>query len=67
MDDQEKARKDQQRSVRAKYLNDIQQSLDKGSRLIEDSEREIQRSRDLLQDMRDQDQRNNQAEDERGK
>ncbi len=66
MDDQEKARKDQQRAARTKHLNDIQESLDKGSRLIEDSQREIQRSRDLLQDMRDQDQRDNQAEDKSG-
>ena len=65
MDECEKRRKDQQRAARDQHLNDIQASLDKGSRLIEDSQREIQRSRDLLQDMRDQDERDDAAEDSR--
>jgi hypothetical protein len=65
MDEWDKERKDQQRAARDRHLKDIEESIDRASKLVEDSRREVQRSRDLLQDRRHQDQRDDQAEDER--
>ncbi len=56
MDDQEKKQRLQ--------LDNIEQSLNRATELIKHSQREIQRSRDLMQDRRDQDRRDDQAEDE---
>ena len=65
MDDQEKRRKLQQRAARDRQLDSIEQALNRATDLIQDSQREIQRSRDLMQDRRDQDRRDDLAEDER--
>ena len=51
-----------QRSARDKQLDDINQSLDRASKLIEDSQREISRSRDLMRDRQEQNRRDDQAE-----
>ena len=64
MDDQEKKQRLQQRASRDRQLDNIEQSLNRATDLIKDSQREIQRSRDLMQDRRDQDRRDDQAEDE---
>ena len=64
MDDQEKERRLQQRAARDRQLDDVAQSLNRATELIKQSQREIQRSRDLMQDKRDQDRRDDQAEDE---
>jgi len=64
MDDQEKERRLQQRAARDRQLDDIAQSLNRATELIKQSQREIQRSRDLMRDKRDQDRRDDQAEDE---
>lgn len=63
--DSERNRRLQQRAARDKQLNDIEQSLNRATNLIEDSQREIQRSRALMQDRRDQDRHDDQGEDER--
>jgi len=63
MDDQEKKQRLQQRASRDRQLDNIEQSLNRATELIKDSQREIQRSRDLMQDRRDQDRRDDQAED----
>ena len=65
MDDHGKERRLQQRAARDKQLDDIEQALNRVTDLIKDSQREIQRSRDLMQDRRGQDRREDQAEDER--
>ena len=65
MDDQGKKRKLQQRAARDRQLDNIEQALNRATDLIKDSQREIQRSRDLMQDRRDQDRRADLAEDER--
>ena len=65
MDDHGQERRLQQRAARDKQLDDIEQALDRATDLIKDSQREIQRSRNLMQDRRDQDRRDDQAEDER--
>ena len=64
MDDPEKKQRLQQRVSRDRQLDNIEQSLNRATELIKDSQREIQRSRDLMQDRRDQDRRDDQAEDE---
>ena len=64
MNDQEKKRKLEQRAARDRQLDNIEQALNRATDLIQDSQREIQRSRDLMQDRRDQDRRDDQAEDE---
>jgi hypothetical protein len=64
MDDQEKKQRLQQRASRDRQLDNIEQSLNRATELINHSQREIQRSRDLMQDRRDQDRRDDQAEDE---
>ena len=65
MNDQEKKRKLQQRAARDRQLDNIEQALNRATDLIQDSQREIQRSRELMQDRRDQDRRDDLAEDER--
>jgi hypothetical protein len=50
MIEQQKAPRDQQRAARDKHHKDIEESIDKASKLVEDSRREIQRSRDLSVD-----------------
>ena len=65
MDDHRKKRKLQQRAARDRQLDNIEQALNRATDLIKDSQREIQRSRDLMQDRRDQDRRDDLAEDER--
>ena len=65
MDDQEKKRKLQQRAARDRQLDNIEQALNRATDRIQDSQREIQRSRDLMQDRRDQDRRDDLAEDAR--
>ena len=65
MDDHGKERRLQQRAARDKQLDDIEQALNRATDLIKDSQHEIQRSRELMQDQRDQDRRDDQAEDER--
>ena len=57
MDDEWKERKIQQRAARDRQLDNIEQALNRATDLIKDSQREIQRSRDLMQDRRDQDRR----------
>ena len=64
MDDQGKEQKLQQRAARDRQLDNIEQALNRATDLIKDSQREIQRSRDLMQDRRDQDRRDDLAEDE---
>jgi hypothetical protein len=64
MDDQEKKQRLQQRASRDRQLDNIEQSLNRATELIKHSQREIQRSRDLMQGRRDQDRRDDQAEDE---
>jgi len=66
MNDQEKKRKLQQRAARDRQLDNIEQALNRATDLIQDSQREIQRSRELMQDRRDQDRRDDLAEDARG-
>ena len=61
-----KERKHQQRIARDKQMDDIERTLDRASRMIKDSQREIQRSRDLMQERRDQDRIDDQAEDQNG-
>ena len=65
MNDQEKKRKLQQRAARDRQLDNIEQALNRATDLIQDSQREIQRSRELMQDRRDQDRRDDMAEDAR--
>ena len=65
MDDQGKKRKLQQRAARDRQLDSIEQALNRATDLIQDSQREIQRSRELMQDRRDQDRRDDLAEDAR--
>jgi hypothetical protein len=65
MNDQEKKRKLQQRAARDRQLDNIEQALNRATDLIQDSQREIQRSRELMQDRRDQDRRDDLAEDAR--
>ncbi len=65
MDDREKARRHQQRIARDKQLGDIEKSLQRATDMINDSQREIQRSRDLMQVRRAQDLRDDEAEDKR--
>ncbi len=64
MDDQWKKRKIQQRAARDRQLDNIEQALNRATDLIADSQREIQRSRDLMQDRRDQNRRDDLVEDE---
>ncbi len=66
MDKDERAQRTAQRAARDKQLDDITTSLDRASKLIEDSQREIRRSRDLMRDQQEQNQRDDQAEDRRG-
>ena len=65
MNDQEKKRKLQQRAARDRQLDNIEQALNRATDLIQDSQREIHRSRELMQDRRDQDRRDDLAEDAR--
>jgi len=62
MDDHGKERRLQQRAARDRQLDDIEKAFNRATDLIKDSQREIQRSRDLMQDRRGQDRREDQAE-----
>ena len=52
-------------AARDRQLDNIEQALNRATDLIQDSQREIQRSRELMQDRRDQDRRDDLAEDAR--
>lgn len=65
LDDNERKRDKAAAAARDQHLKDIEQSLDTVLGVVEDSRREVQQSRDLLQDRRDQDQRDDQVEDAR--
>ncbi len=59
MDEHE--RKTEQWALRDKQLTDIEQWLAEASKMIDGSKREVQRSRDLLRERRDQDVRDDKA------
>jgi hypothetical protein len=67
MDEVDQKWKRQQRAARDQQLDDIEKALNNASDMIKSSQTEIQRSRDLMQDRREQDRRDDQAEDERDK
>ncbi len=58
----ENQRKTLQRAVRDKQLSDIELSLADAARMIEGSKREVQRSRGILHERRDQDARDDKAD-----
>ena len=62
MDD--KQHKAQQRAAREKQMSDIEASLNRASNLIESSQQEVQRSRDLMDAQRAEDARQDKEEDE---
>jgi hypothetical protein len=57
-------RKRRQRDARDQQLNDIEQALGDAADAIENSQREIKRSQELLQERRLQDVRDDKAEDD---
>jgi len=57
-------RKTRQRAQRAEQMNEIEASLRRADGLIEDSKREIRRSRDLMGAQRTEDARQDAEEDE---
>ena len=63
MDD--RSRRAEQREARDQHLKDVEDSLDRASGLIEDSKREVQRSRDLLDTRRSQNTIEDREEDRR--
>ena len=63
MDD--RSRRAEQRQARDQHLKDVEASLDRASGLIEDSKREVQRSRDLLDSRRNQNTIDDREEDRR--
>ena len=58
-------RKAEQRAAREKQMSDIEASLDRASNLIERSQTEVRRSRDLM-DAQREDARSDKEEDEQG-
>ena len=65
LDEQE--RKKHQRAARDQHLNDIEQSLNHASKTIQESQRQVARTHDLLRDRREQDARDDKEDDEREK
>ena len=59
-------RKAEQRAAREKQMSDIEASLDRASNLIERSQTEVRRSRDLMDAQRAEDARSDKEEDEQG-
>jgi glycerol kinase len=59
----EQERKTRQRAARDKQMNDVESSLNRATGLLENSQREIQRSRDLMSDYRAENARQDAAED----
>jgi hypothetical protein len=64
MAETEEERRSRQRAVRDQHLADVEKSLRKASKMIRDSKREIQRSRQLMQDQRERNARDDKKEDE---
>jgi hypothetical protein len=60
----EQERKSSQRAARDKQMSDVEASLNRATGLLEDSQREIQRSRDLMSGYRAANARQDAAEDE---
>ena len=63
LDEQE--RKNHQRAARDRHLNDIEQSLNHASKTIQESQRQVARTHDLLRDRREQDARDDKEDDDR--
>jgi hypothetical protein len=61
----ERSRRAEQREARDQHLRDVEDSLDRASGLIEDSKREVQRSRDLLDSQRQRNTADDREEDRR--
>jgi hypothetical protein len=64
MAESEDERRSRQRAVRDQHLAEVEKSLRKASKMIRDSKREIQRSRQLMQDQRQRNARDDKKEDE---
>ena len=63
----EQERKKHQRAARDQHLNYIEQSLNHASKTIQESQRQVARTHDLLRDRREQDARDDKEDDEREK